>query len=227
MMKKNADSIHPRNLIIFGGTFDPIHNGHLYIASQVQEKFAFDRFVFLPCKTPLLKKSALASSKQRVEMIKRSIIDQPSCFYVDDMEIRRRTPSYTVETLNTFRKRYGPMIPITLLLGVDTFLQLPQWHEWQKILDLANLCVVNRPNTKPQADWSASVNALLLKHETKNSESLLQTPSGLIYRFNAGSFYISSTAIRAEFARGNIPIDSLPHNVVDYIHAHKLYLSKL
>lgn len=215
----------PKNLIIFGGTFDPVHIGHLQIAHQVQKKFGFDRFVFLPCKMPVLKNPSVASPKQRIEMLQLALKNQPSPFIIDTSEINRETPSYMVETLTAFRERYTEGTAISLLLGVDTFLQLPQWYQWKKVLQLANLCVVNRPSTQPIGQWPSVIQKVLAQHETQQPKTLLSTSQGLIYRYNAGFFPISSTWIRHEFSDGRMPEAVLPAGLLDYIAREKLYYS--
>ncbi len=173
------------NIIIYGGTFDPLHNGHLNTALAVQAQFHFERFIFLPCKTPLIKKAASASSEQRVHMLQLALQNIPE-FSIDNREIIRDTPSYMVDTLKSFRKELGESISITLCLGMDAFIQLPKWHSWQEIISLSNLLILKRAEIKDDT-IEASLENLLKNHEVFNKTYLLTQPHGAIYRIDAGS----------------------------------------
>lgn len=141
--KHGTGIVLKNNLIIFGGTFDPPHLGHLNTALAVQKHMQFERFLFLPCKFPVLKKNTTASSEQRIQMLELMLLSYPE-FEIDLREIQRPTPSFMVDTLQSFRDDLGNEISITLLLGMDAFLQLPQWHAWEKILELCHLLVMKR-----------------------------------------------------------------------------------
>ncbi len=177
------------NLIIYGGTFDPPHNGHLNTAINVQDHFNFDRFIFLPCKTPLLKNYAAATPAQRLAMLELALDLQNKTkhFGIDLAEIKRDTPSYMVESLHHFRQQYGERIAITLLLGADTFSQLPHWHDWQKLLTLANLLVIKRAGFSEQ--YSNAIKELLMRHETTDAKAITRQAHGFIYRYDARQLY--------------------------------------
>lgn len=212
------------NLIVYGGTFDPIHMGHINTALAVQAHFHFDCFRFLPCKIPLLKDKAHATTEQRVTMLKLALADLPPAqrFEIDSSEINRESPSYMVTTLLQLREKLGNELPITLLLGQDTFYQLPAWHQWQRLLELSNLLVIKRPN--PTLPLPSELQSLLRNHETQDEGLILTQPAGLILQFNAGLYPISSTQIRKELQRGlAINQDTLPASVMNYIALHHLY----
>jgi nicotinate-nucleotide adenylyltransferase len=210
------------NILIYGGTFDPPHLGHLNTAQAAQVKFHFERFVFLPCKTPLLKEAASASSAQRMEMLKLAIQDHPE-FTIDSREITRSTPSYMVETLESFRQELGEKTAITLCLGMDAFLELPKWHDWERILALGNLLVLKRPKTNEQ-DLSETLKTLLSKHEVFDKRTVLNQSHGAIYRFDAGQYTISSTLLRKQIQAGQNIEAYLPPRVYQYIKSRALYL---
>lgn len=130
------------NIAIFGGSFDPIHNGHLQVSLSIQQHFKFDTYIFLPCKMPTIKPPTLANNDQRIEMIHLAIKDFPE-FKMDLREIERPTPSYMVETLESFRAEL-PNDSISLIMGYDAFLSLPRWYQWEKIITLSNLIIINR-----------------------------------------------------------------------------------
>ena len=217
-----------KNIIIYGGTFDPPHYGHLNTARAVQNNFHFDRFVFLPCKTPVLKDVAVASSAQRVSMLKLALEDYPE-FEIDLREITRSTPSFMVETLESFHQSLDQNTAVTLCLGSDAFMQLPQWHSWQKILELSNILVIKRAqNPFLQTDDSAAtstetIKTLLLNHETFDKNTLLTQPFGKIYRFDAGQYLVSSSWLRQQLKAGNNIDTYLPKKVYLYIKAQALY----
>ncbi|VEH12415.1 nicotinate-nucleotide adenylyltransferase [Legionella jordanis] len=209
------------SIIIYGGTFDPVHQGHVKTACNIQAHFHFDQFIFLPCKIPVLKRKAVATSQQRIDMLRLALKNTPSEFSIDLSEIERSGPSYMVVTLEDFRNRFGSDAAITLLLGMDAFLDLPRWHEWQKILTLANLLVINRPESGNSLP--ILLENLLKKHETKDESMLLTNSHGYIVRYDAGNFNISSTFIRQQFARGETQDSYLSADVLNYILKNQLY----
>jgi len=191
------------NILLFGGTFDPIHNGHLNVAMAVQDRFHFNRFIFLPCKIPLLKDKAQASPEQRLNMLRLALgehSDYP--FEIDERELHRAGPSYTVITLDEYRNELGADASINFLMGTDSYTQLPQWHESDRILNLANLLVVNRPGHAP---LETTVN--------------LNAPHGQVCGVDAGLHDISSTSIRL----GSNQDQAIPESVKKYIHEQGLY----
>jgi nicotinate-nucleotide adenylyltransferase len=208
------------NLVLFGGTFDPVHLGHVNTALAIQNHMHFERFIFLPCKSPVLKNTTMASSEQRIDMLKLAIRPWPE-FELDLREIKRETPSFMVDTLQSFREELGNQVSITLLLGMDAFLQLPQWHEWQKILELSHLLVIQRI----QVTETLMPPALktLFKTHSGNKNSLLTHAYGKIYQFNAGEYAISSSCLRQKMAaREDIQL-YLPEGVYQYIQREKIY----
>lgn len=213
------------SLLLFGGTFNPIHNGHLNIAINVQKIFNFDRVVFLPCKTPLLKKSPNISIVHRLAMLNLAIDELDSLkFCVDERELHRHEPSYMVTTLESFRLEFGNKVSITLLLGHDAFAQLPHWYQWSRLLNLTNILVVNRPS-KSDIPMNKDIEKLLVQHETMDSRVLKMASYGYIFQLNAGQYYLSSTMIRENLL--SVALDKLvPNKVACYIEHHNLYQKK-
>ena len=209
------------NVLIYGGAFDPPHNGHLNTAIAVQNHFHFDRFIFLPSKTPVLKNPSLASCEQRLEMLNLAIKGHPE-FEVDPRETTRDTPSFMVETLESFRQELGYMTSITLGLGRDAFLQLPKWHAWEKIISLCNILVIKRD--VGVADEGKSLRKLVLMHETSDKSILKISPHGKIYPFDAGHYPISSSWIREQLKTGQDVGAYLPAGVYEYIKNRALYI---
>lgn len=210
-----------QRIALLGGTFDPVHNGHIKTSHAIQQHFQFHQFIFLPCKNPVIKPASQANSKQRIDMLKLAIKTHQT-FQIDLREIERDTPSYMVFTLESFKREY-PDGSITLILGYDAFLSLPLWHQWEKILTLCHLLVITRtlPNAKP---WTtAPLQDILDAHKTTQEKDLLQCQAGKIFFFNAGTFDISSTEIKKAI-KANQKIDQvLPRGVYQYIIQQKLY----
>ena len=211
-----------KHMLIYGGSFDPPHIGHLNTAINVQKQFHFDKFIFLPCKIPVLKQATSAGTLDRVNMLKLMLQDNPE-FSISTQEIERSTPSYMSETLRCFRQKLGAEISITLLLGADAFCNFNQWHHWTKIPTLCNLLIIMRPGIKP-ANWPEPLSALLLQHQCMDPLDLLQSPFGKIAYVDAGQYPISSTDLRHTLKNINNKTNYLTKTVYDYIQKHQLYL---
>lgn len=209
-----------RSIAIFGGTFDPVHNGHLLISLSIQSSFNFDSYYFLPCKIPIIKSPASASNQQRVEMLQLAIKNY-SKFKLDLREITRDSPSYMVDTLRSFQKEHESD-SITLIMGFDAFLSLPQWHQWHHIIKLANILVINR-NQFSNYPIPEPIKNILAIHQTEIKDELLSQKSGAIYLFNAGNYEISSTAIREKLKKDETIASSIPKDVYEYIKTWELY----
>jgi len=213
-----------RKILIFGGSFDPIHNGHLQVALNLQKLCRFQEILFVPCKIPVLKQVSHATPEQRLAMLDYALEDYRAYpFRIDDCEIRRDSPSYMVTTLKDYRVKFGQETSLSLLLGCDAFADLPRWYHWQELISLCNLIIVERPVT---TFYSGTLNQLLKHHETTNKKDLDKVAHGLIFRCKAGSFPYSSTSIREELAKKDSSLSEalpLPEKVREYIHKHKLY----
>jgi len=209
-------------ILIYGGSFDPPHYGHLNTALAVQNDMHFERFIFVPCKIPVLKAATLASSEQRICMLKLALKDHPE-FEIDRREISRSSPSYMVDTLISFRDELGDQASITLLLGIEVFTQLPEWHRWEDIFSLSNLLVMRRklPN---EVTLPEPLKARLLTHEVFDKNNLLAHPFGKICLYDAGQYAISSTWLRSQMHSGRNLDPYLPANVLQYIKDHNLYI---
>lgn len=209
------------HLAIYGGSFDPFHNGHLNTALAVQQEFQFTKLFMLPCKSPVLKKATQASSEERISMLKLGLIRYPR-FSVDLREIQREGPSYMVDTLQSYRNEVGHRVSITLILGMDAFKQLPRWHQWQKIIQLCNLLVLNRPHTAGEFN-DEPMKTFIKSHTINHKNELMHAISGKIYFYNAGCYDISSTLLREKIQQGMSIEQYLPAPVLSYIKEHKLY----
>lgn len=209
---------------ILGGTFDPIHFGHLRTALELHQALDFAEVRLVPCFQPVHRKTPVATPEQRLAMVKKAIENEPA-LTVDSCEIQRKGPSYTIDTLETLRKKLSHT-PLCLIMGIDALLNFPSWHRWQDILKLAHLVIVHRPHYHlPQA----GVVADLLKERLKNNpESLHECLAGNIVLHPVTPLEISATDIRKQISMGRSPRYLMPDSVYKYIQQHGVYsLSRL
>lgn len=210
------------SIALFGGTFDPIHQGHLKLSLNIQSVFHFNNYYFIPCKIPTLKAQPSSSTEHRLEMLRLALEPYPQ-FQIDLREIKRDTPSYMVETLTSLREEY-PNESLTLVLGYDAFFSLNLWYEWEKIMDLANLLVMDRNHSNGASTFlPEDLKQLLIKHQTKNQTKILHQKAGIIYLFDAGDYDISSTQIRTLIKNNSLKKDLIPEPVLNYINLWGLY----
>jgi nicotinate-nucleotide adenylyltransferase len=209
------------SIALFGGAFDPIHYGHIKTSLSVQSHYQFDDFFFVPCKSPTIKSASIASSQQRLYMLNLAIKAYPQ-FKIDTREIERASPSYMVETLKSFRDEYQNA-SITLIVGYDAFLSLPQWHQWEALISLANILVINR-NHYSNESIPSKLETLLQNHKRDNLASIVDTKSGTIQFYDAGHYELSSSAIR-KLLKSNSELVSkeIPKEVHDFIKMQGLY----
>jgi len=198
---------------IFGGTFDPIHFGHLRTAFELMQELELAEVRFLPAGEPPHRVTPLCNASHRLAMVRAAASDQPG-FVVDDRETRRAGPSYTVMTLRELRAEF-PGRPVCLIVGMDAFLGLPQWHEWQQILRLAHLVVAHRPGWVAPA--SGTLGELLAERGTTRHADLHATEAGRIHVRAVTQLEISSTDLRDLIVSGRDPRYLLPDAVREII----------
>lgn len=208
---------------IFGGTFDPIHFGHLRLAEEMAAAIGLSRVLFIPAGQPPHRGAPRTAAAHRLAMVRRAIAGNPR-FEVDAREIQRPAPSYTVDTLAALRAELGNEQPLWLLLGADAFLGLAGWHQWRRLFDLANIAVAARSGAQ-----SLRPDALPdeLKHELSQRQQAAGSaacPAGAVLLRQMTPLGISATAIRDTLARRDSARYLLPDAVLDYIHEHQLYL---
>jgi nicotinate-nucleotide adenylyltransferase len=207
---------------ILGGTFNPIHLGHLHLANQLQTKLGFDSICFMPAALPALKDKPNVTAEQRAEMVKIAIANQPH-FSLDTRELSRAGTSYTIETLISLREELGDEVSICWLMGFDAFANLDAWHRWQELLNKAHLIVVKRPHSSDLSNLNAEVKTLLEKHETKNVEEVKKQAYGKILIQEIAALDISSTEIREKIAHDKDVRSMVPEALLIYIQQHQLY----
>jgi nicotinate-nucleotide adenylyltransferase len=210
---------------LFGGTFDPIHFGHLRLATELAEAFHLEQVLFIPAGLPYHRgRDAHATSEQRLTMVKLAT-QRDARFGVDERELRREGPTYTFDTLTEIRAERGPTQPIVFLLGSDAFGDINTWHRWEELFDLAHFAVAIRADdtawlSKGPGAFPPEVGPRV----TLNLRELLAAPAGKVMTFSMTPLAIASTAIR-NLVREEGSIRYLtPDPVAEYIRSHKLYL---
>ncbi|MBB6522953.1 nicotinate-nucleotide adenylyltransferase [Pseudoteredinibacter isoporae] len=221
---------------LLGGSFDPIHQGHVTLAEEVRRALALEQMALLPAHRQPLKNGAGASSIERAEMARLAIQDYPE-LTIDTRELEREGPSYTVDTLRDWRRSYGHHCCLCFCMGLDSLLQLHRWKAWPELFELANLVVFARPgwawgNALAQDATKETKDALpevlktqLLQRRCENKEELLQHSNGRWFELEAPLMDISSTHIRQQLSDGAPPLEvaHLPEAVAKYIDTHGLY----
>ena len=212
---------------LFGGTFDPIHHGHLRLAEEAREALGLNQVRFIPAGDPPHRDTPLSSAATRLEMVRMATAANPG-FAVDDSEVRATGKSYTVLTLERLRARFGSGRPLVLILGADAFQGLHKWHRWTELFDLAHVAVANRPGTAPHGRrWpgvlAPELEAACGERIHPEATALHECPAGFVVPFDMTPLAISASLIRDLIRSGQSPRYLLPDPVLDYIARHTLY----
>lgn len=209
-------------IAVLGGTFDPIHDGHLRPALELFEDLDLAEIRFIPAGQPPHRDQPIASAKQRLTMLKLAVAGQAG-FVVDERELYREGPSYMVDTLQSLRSELGDR-PLCLVLGMDAFEGLPNWHCWEEIPDLAHLLVIHRPGSG--LPLSEVLGELLGERKLHHAEALQEKPAGGILFHPVTQLDVSATRIREILAQGRSPRYLVPDQVWSYICEQGLYRSQ-
>lgn len=213
----------PSLLLFYGGTFDPAHDGHLAIARAARD--AVDTVVrMMPAADPPHRAAPGATADQRAEMLELAVAGEPR-LCVDRRELRREGRSYSIDTLLDLRAEYGPQASIALLVGADSFVDLPDWHRWRELFEHAHFVVAQRPGSPLDGSLRPELAALLEGRWCGEPEALREAPAGRVLRLRQPLHEESATAIRRRIADGRAWRDGLPAPVADYIDRHGLYLN--
>jgi nicotinate-nucleotide adenylyltransferase len=211
---------------LLGGTFDPVHNGHLRLAQALAEALALHEVRFIPAASPPHKAVPQVTAEQRAHMVELAIADN-ALFKLDTRELSRVGPSYTIDTLIALRQELGHEVALMLLMGSDAFVHLASWHRWRSLLDYAHIVLVARPNeasdSSPGLVLSAELQEYLSRHYTENIQDLQSKPCGYIHKQNISALDISATSIRDALQQQKSVKQWLPQAVLDYIQLNALY----
>lgn len=222
-------ALEPIRLGLLGGTFNPVHNGHLAIARQALEALGLDQILFIPASDPPHKPDRnLAPATDRYEMVRLAIASETS-FVLSDVEMRRPGKSYSIDTVRLLQQDYGPQTQLSFLIGLDAFLDFPNWREPETLLTLCSFVVISRPGISFQA---LSTMAIL---PPIPGQSLVDLDAGRLFRLDIpiGTRHltclrlppseVSASDIRMRIKRGLPVANQLPPLVESYILHHHLY----
>lgn len=208
-----------RTLGIFGGTFDPIHIGHLRMALEIKQQLQLDEMRLLPCYLPPHRPTPGATADERVAMLRIALQDCAE-LVIDERESHRNKPSYSYDTLCELRAELGEQVSLCLCMGMDSFATLDSWHQWDQLCQLAHIVVVARPGwVLPE---SGAVADLLNLHR-QNIDAVVQQAAGAIVLLEQRLIPVSATDIRAQIHAGNSPQFLVPDAVWNYIRSNALY----
>ena len=208
------------DLVILGGTFDPIHYGHLRAVEEVRQALAIAQVMLIPAGHPPHRQSPWADAHHRLVMARIAVAHHPR-FSVTSLEVERAGPSYTVDTLNTLRQQ-RPQAILAMVIGMDAFLRFDTWRDWQHILELTHLIVTGRPGW-PAAELPEALRQALYQRRCEDVGTLRRAPAGHILFHTVTALEISATSIRSLLASRQSPRFLLPDEVLDYIETERLY----
>src|SRR6185312_5548796 len=188
-------------IAILGGTFDPVHIGHLRVAWEAAE--ALDAQVrLIPAQVPPHRAAPVATAEQRVRMLQLALAGQQRLM-LDTRELDRAGPSYTFDTLQSLRAEFGDTRALILLLGADAFAGLPTWHRWRELFELAHIVVLTRPGHA--AAWPAELAEVAVARRTQAAHQLGETAAGHVFELAVTQLEVSASQVRAMLADGHDP----------------------
>lgn len=206
--------------VIYGGTFDPVHHGHLRLALEISDRLDVDYVSLVPCHIPPHRGQTGASSSQRLELLRLAVANERQ-LRIDDRELAREGASYTADTLRQLRAELGPAEPLVMVVGTDAFAGFDRWLEWRQIPELAHVVVVRRPG--PALDPSGEPARLLAERGVEGPETLHDCPCGHFLELDPPLLDISATGIRERIADGRSPRYLMPDPVWAEIRRQRLY----
>jgi len=207
-----------RKIGILGGTFDPVHYGHLRIGLECKEALGLDELRMIPCAVPSHRDTPHADAEQRVTMMAAALNDVEGVL-VDDQELKRTGYSYTVDTLTSLKAKF-PNAALYLILGSDSFQDILQWHKWQNIVELANIVIAQRPDHGNDQESKAGVK---LADRFCSADEIEKSLSGKITFVKVSQLEISATHIRELVSKNKSVKYLLPDSVINLISQYELY----
>jgi len=205
---------------IFGGSFDPIHFGHIKLVLALLEHYEFESIRLIPCQLSPHKEKNFASAKHRFAMLKL-VVDSEDKLIADDRELKRPGSSYSVDTLQELREEFGANQTLVMILGTDAFANFCDWHKYAEILSLCHIMLLPRPSYELPKEGCEK--ELFDACHSKDIETIRQTSNGNIYLSEEEEYDVSSTKIRQIIASGQQPRYLLPGNIWNYIRRNELY----
>ena len=218
-MPPSQRRIRNRAVAIFGGTFDPVHYGHLRAAAEIAERLKVSDFRLVPAGQPPHRSGTWAEAFHRLAMLELAVAPYAD-LHVDAREVLRSGPSFMVDTLRSVRAEVAD-VPLLLCVGQDAANHLNRWERWERLLELAHLVVMTRPNSEP--DYPDALSRVLSCRTVTRARELMKSPAGLVFHAEVTQLAISSTDIRHQLSQGWDPRFLLPATVLSYIRKHGLY----
>lgn len=208
---------------LFGGTFDPVHLGHLRLAEEAREQLSLAKVIWIPAGQPPLRAVPQTAAAHRLAMVACATVAQPA-FVLDAAEVFSEQPSYTVNTLERLREEHGHEQSLVLLLGADAFSRLESWHQWQRLFSLAHIAIATRPgHDLAKVSRGGTALAQELATRTVAIDAVQHAPAGGIVHFSITPLDVSATAIRAALGAGRSARYLVSEVVLDYIERNQLY----
>ena len=223
----SASTTERAPLGVLGGTFDPVHFGHLRLAEEARDALGLTEVTLIPAGDPPHREQPLSTAAQRLALVARAVAGNPA-LSVDDGEVCQAGKSYTVLTLERLRARHGDTRPLVLILGADAFNGLHRWHRWRELFELAHIAVANRPGSPPHARrWpevlDAELAAACASRLTRDPTCLRDSAAGKVVPFDMTPLAISASLIRDLIRSGHSARYLLPDTVLDFIATKGLY----
>jgi nicotinate-nucleotide adenylyltransferase len=212
-----------RCVAILGGSFDPVHNGHIALGAYYAKRLKPDELRVIPTGDPWQKGAVQAPAEHRIEMLRRAFDSQHLPITIDRQEIERKGATYTIDTLRQLRAELGPQTSIVFLLGADQLQRLDTWKDWQGLFDYANLCAATRPGYPLDAAQLPQAVAQEFARRDSTLEQIRRTAKGLTFIGKDLAVDVSATDIRPMLKRGEKPLSQIPAVVLDYIEQFHLY----
>lgn len=207
-------------LVLFGGTFDPVHYGHLRCAEEARRKLGVATVSLIPAGQPAHRGRPRASTAQRLAMLQLAIKEFPN-LSIDTREIERDGPSYMVDTLKDIRQQW-PHRPLLLLIGQDAANHLDGWYRWLELFELAHIVILTRPAAN--LAYSQELADLIKKKQVSTADEMWASPAGHVFCLQVAAIDISATMIKSIIRLGRAPRGMLPAAVLTYIDENELYL---
>jgi nicotinate-nucleotide adenylyltransferase len=208
----------------YGGTFDPVHHGHLAVARSAAEQLGAVVHL-VPCADPPHRARPVATAEQRAEMVRLAIGGDPR-LALDTRELRRPGATYTLDTLRELRSELGPDRSIACLIGADAFRGLPEWRGWRELFELGHLVALTRPGHCLDA-LDPALEGELHQRRCGDAAALRAAPAGYVLELDVPAWEVSSTDVRAALAQGRDVQRWVPREVLDWIARHGVYAGPL
>jgi nicotinate-nucleotide adenylyltransferase len=212
-----------RSVLLLGGSFDPVHAGHIGLARYFCALLHPDELRLIPSGCPWQKPDMVTPAVHRVAMLHAAFDGWPTPICIDEQEIHREGPSYMIDTLRALRNELGRDVSLALIVGADQLINLHTWRDWAALFSEAHLCIATRPGFTVEDSALDKAVASQITRRLASADQLRRTPSGLVFIATQLALAVSSTQIREAIADSGDTADLLPRAVLDYIQQHHLY----